>query len=100
MSKFTLLDAATAVGVGPTLYFTDNPDGIAFQVSDTGAATQITITIETTNDDVNWDTLSTNDITAAGNIFQYAGNPGAAIRANLTVLTAGTAPTVTLISIS
>jgi len=40
-----------------------------------------------------------NAVTADGDGFVYSGNPGSAIRANLTVLTAGTSPTVTLTAV-
>jgi len=99
MSKYVLLNAVTATGATEPVGFTKNPETLNFQVVDTGGATQITIAIETSNDDTNWDTLLTHDVTADGDTFVYSGNPGGAIRANLTVLTAGTAPTVTLTAV-
>lgn len=101
MSKYTLLNAVTATGApGNTVAFTKNPETINFQVVDTGGATQITIDIETTNNGgTNWDVLLTHDVTADGDSFVYSGNPGEEIRGNLTVLTAGTSPTVTLTAV-
>lgn len=97
MSKYLMLDAATATGAGSEVGFSKNPETLNFQVVDTGGATQITIAIETSNDGgTTYDTLLTHDVTADGDTFQFSGNPGETIQANLTVLTAGTSPTVTL----
>jgi len=99
MSKYVMLNAVTATGATEPVGFTKNPETLNFQVVDTGGATQITIDIETSNDGTNWDVLLTHDVTASGDGFVYSGNPGAEIRANLTVLTAGTSPTVTLTAV-
>ena len=94
-----LLNAVTAIGAGPA-NISNVPFDMAmtFQVTSTGAPTQVTVDIEGSIDDgVTWESLLTQDVTANGGMFNITEGSIAAtrLRANLTVLTAGTAPTVT-----
>jgi len=94
-----LLNAVTAVGSGPA-NISNVPFDMAmtFQVVTTGAPTQVTVDIEGSIDGgTTWESLLTHDVTVNGGMFNITEGSIAVtqLRANLTVLTGGTAPTVT-----
>ena len=97
-----LLTAATSTGAGPAKDFSKLIDKHSLQVTTTGDPTAVTVTLEGSLDGTNFFTIGTHafvaaDITADGAMFFDADKPCLHVRANLTVLTAGTAPTVTAI---
>jgi len=103
----TLLNAADSTGAGSAFNMhrdadydvTKNSQKMNGQVTitDTGAATQITVAIEGTLDGTNWFTILVQDVTLAGGKCLLPNINLRQIRANLLTLTAGTAPTVTVI---
>lgn len=94
-----LLNAVTAIGAGPA-NISNVPFDMAmtFQVTSTGAPTQVTADIEASIKGGPWESILTHDVTADGGMFNVTEGSTAAtrLRANLTVLTGGTAPTVTI----
>lgn len=108
MSKqtYTLLNAATATGAGTAIDVVPGMNEVLGRntpylnakadISDTGGATQITVAIEISEDNVNWYTAVVHDYTLAGTSVAVPNNHARYIRANLLTLTAGTAPTVTV----
>ncbi len=101
-AQTVLLAAATATGVGAIKSFNLLIDKHALQVTTTGDPTAVTVTLEGSLDGTNFFTVGTHafvaaDITADGAIFFDVDSPCLSVRVNLTVLTAGTAPTVTAI---
>lgn len=88
---FTSLRGATGTGAG------DNrsvPGTVTYAISvqTTGSPASFNVNVEGTLDGTNWSSLGS--ITAAGVSWQVD-KPVSQIRANLTTLTGGTAPTVT-----
>ena len=101
-AETVLLNAATATGVGTAKDFSRLIDKHALQVTTTGDPTAVTVTLEGSLDGTNFFTVGTHafvaaDITADGAMFFDVDSPCLHVRVNLTVLTAGTAPTVTAI---
>ena len=101
---FSLLDAATATGVGPSqeLPATSDKFTVTAIMGGTVVATAVTVALEGSLDDTNFFTLASHafiaaEITAEGAMFHIADKPVDFIRANLETLTGGTNPTVTVI---
>jgi len=97
-----LLVAVTSTGAGPAKHFSKLIDKHILQVTTTGNPTAVTITLEGSLDGTNFFTVATHafvaaDITADGAMFFDVDKPLLHVRVNLTVLTNGTAPTVTAI---
>lgn len=90
-----LLDAVTGTGIGKILRVNFGED-ITVQVVLTGAPTAALISLEGTIDGINYESLANHDIIADGNMFHIVGKGVALIRPNLTSLSGGTDPTVTL----
>ena len=100
-----LLDGATAIGVGAIEAGHSINDLVpiqhSFQVNITGAPTAVTVAVLGSLDkDAPLTTLATHaftagELTAENAFFQLADTPLARVKLEVTVLTGGTAPTVT-----
>ena len=106
MKTFTLASGMTAISTSDSFGGSvgdDSYDGLhTYQVNITGAPTAVTISIEGSLDGVLWTELSekifsAGELTATTAMFQIVDKPVTYLRANLTVLTGGTAPTVTVL---
>ena len=101
MSKYNILNAATATGAGSEVGFGKSQEILTFQVDATGSPTAVVMDIEGSLDGTNFaqlaqHTFSADEIAAQLAIFHISGKPVEQIRANLTTLTGGTSPTVTV----
>lgn len=101
-AQTVLLAAAAATGVGAVKNFSRLIDKHAVQVVTTGDPTAVTVLLEGSLDGTNFDIIGTHAFTAAdivndGAIFFDVDSPCLHVRLNLTVLTAGTTPTITAI---
>ena len=101
-----LLDAVTATGAGGSVRMNQKPHAHTIQamMGGTVVATAVTIDVEGSLDDSTWFQLvqhafSAGEITAEGAMFHLADMPIKYIRSNLTTLTGGTAPTVTVLHV-
>jgi hypothetical protein len=101
-----LLAAATATGAGGSVRMNRKPTAHTIQATMGGTvvATAVTVDIEGSLDDSTWFQLvshafSAGEITAEGAMFHLADMPVKYLRANLTTLTGGTAPTVTVLHV-
>lgn len=99
----TLLDNATATGVSVAVKMNRKPGNHTFAVTMGGTvpATAVTVDVEGSLDDITYfqlvsHALSAGEITALGAMFHLIDMPVKYIRANLTTLTGGTAPTITV----
>ena len=110
MPAVILLDAVLATGAGSAV----EQKNIASKVGSladhtiqanlggTVVATAVTVLLEGSLDGISWFTLGTKafdagELTAETAILHVAATPVVFVRANLTVLTGGTAPTVTVL---
>ena len=100
----TLLNAATATGAGSTQKVSMIPSShtVAATMGGTVVATAVTVDLEGSLDDSTWFTLASHaftagEITAEAAMFHVADKPVRYVRANLTTLTGGTDPTVTVL---
>lgn len=93
LGLLTSLDAATATGAGAELSCL-GARSYALDVRVTGAPTSFSVALEGTVNGTDWTTVGT-AATAAG-LTWAVDKPVARVRANLTALTGGTAPTVTV----
>ena len=98
-----LLNAATATGAGSSVRMNRKPSAHTIQavMGGTVVATAVTVDIEASLDKTTWFALvshafSAGEITAESAMFHLADMPTKYLRANLTTLTGGTAPTVTV----
>lgn len=94
-----LLDGATAIG-DSTIFANGLSNAQSVQVNITGAPTAVTVVVHGSLDGANWEAIGTIVFTAgelaAGVAFlSIANKPRDAIKHELTVLTAGSSPTVT-----
>ena len=106
MSQRTMvaLDAATAIGAGGHQHLNSVVHGnhaIQITLGGTVVATAVTVVLEGSLDGATYYTLDTHamsgpEITAEGAMYKVADQPTYYVRANLAVLTGGTAPTVTV----
>ena len=99
----TLLNAAAATGAGSTQKTFSIPAMHSVQVTMGGTvvATAVTVALEGSLDGTFWQAMATHalvsaEISAEGAIFHVVNSPIKYVRANLTVLTGGTAPTITV----
>lgn len=100
-----LLSAATATGASSSYVLSRGAPTLVqehtVQATITGAPTAVTIALEASLDNgVSWNALGTYafvaaDLTAGFAMFHVVNKPAELVRLNLTVLTGGTAPTVT-----
>jgi hypothetical protein len=98
-----LLDAATATGSGERVRMNRKPSQHTLQATMGGTvvATAVTVDTEGSLDELTWfqidqHVFSAGEITAEGAMWHITGTPVKFLRANLTTLTGGTAPTVTV----
>jgi len=99
-SAKTLLDAATATGTGPAKHLPHLVNAHTIQVVATGSPTAVTIALEGSLNNISFAPLVSHAFTAAQITASIAlvfvvNAPVTYIRANLTTLTGGTAPTIT-----
>lgn len=97
-----LLDAVTATGASLTWAVRMKPRNHTVQVTITGAPTAVTVDLEGSLDNVSWSSLashimSAGELSAGLAMFHVVDKPVRYVRNNLTLLTAGTSPTVTAI---
>lgn len=102
MPAITLLSAVTSTGAGTIKHSAYLMDKKTVQVSITGAPSAVTVTLEGSIDGTNFATLATKafsagELTATFALFHSIDTPVTYVRANLTVLTGGSTPTVTAI---
>lgn len=100
----TLLDAATATGAGNTQQVRSIPDKhtVTVAMGGTVVATAVTVALEGSLDDSTYfelasHALSAAEITAEAAMFHIVDKPVRFVKANLTTLTGGTAPTITVL---
>ena len=94
------LDAATATGAGAAI-FTDVPETAASaQVSFTGGPSALVVRLEATLDGVNWqqsgDLFDLSGGDSSGKLVGTTFAPFVGLRANITTLSGGSSPTVTI----
>jgi len=97
-----LLDAATATGVSTSHPVRMKPRNHTVQFTITGAPTAVTVDLEGSLDDTTFVSLASyvmtaDELTATAAMFHVVDKPVRFIRVNLKTLTAGTAPTVTVL---
>ena len=92
----TLLDAATATGAGTEQHLKSIPSDFTIQTLHTGSPTTVVLDIEGSIDDKNYVQIAQHTLAAATDMFHISGKPMEWIKANITTLTGGTAPTVTV----
>ncbi len=97
-----LLAAATATGASATWKVNRTPRNHSVQITITGAPTAVTVDLEGSLDGTTWVSLASHilsaaELTATQALFHVVDKPTRRVRANLTTLTAGTSPTVTVI---
>lgn len=96
-----LLRAATATGAGSEHSLNKLYETHTVQANITGAPTAVTVALEGSLDGVLWFTLASHtfsaaELTATGAMFHVVQKPVTKVRANVTTLTGGTSPTVTV----
>ncbi len=97
-----LLDAATTTGASTTWAVRMKPRNHTVQFTITGAPTAVTVDLEGSLDDITWISLASHiatagELTAAAAMFHVVDKPIRYARVNLTTLTGGAAPTVTVL---
>ena len=96
--NFVSLAAAAAVAIGGSFQYQLPRSIHTMQVSFTGGSPTVKVAFEGTVDGTNWQQFGLFDTTAgavSGGIVTISEQPLLAIRANLTTLSGGAAPTVT-----
>ena len=101
MANLVLLNAVTATGASLAKEFSRLVNNHVMQVTITGAPSAVTVTLEGSLDGTTFVTIGTHafsagELTATKAMFFDIDKPLLFVKANLTVLTAGTAPTVTV----
>ena len=101
MSGIVLLSAVTSTGASLGKEFSRLIDKHALQVTITGGPSAVTVTLEGSLDGTTFCTIGTHamsagELTATKAIYFDADSPVLHVKANLTVLTGGTSPTVTV----
>ena len=98
-----LLNAATATGAGSSIKVSQIPSEHTVQATMGGTvvATAVTVDLEGSLDGTTWAALASHpftagEISAEAAIFHIVDKPVRYVRANLTTLTGGTDPTVTV----
>ena len=97
-----LLDAATATGASGAWATHSGPSNHSVQVVITGAPTAVTVDLEISLDGSIWvsaasHVMSAGELTATQALFHVVDKPSWNVRVNVVTLTAGTAPTVTVV---
>ena len=97
-----LLNGATATGASTSHPVRMKPRNHTIQVTITGAPTAVTVDLEGSLDDTTFVSLAdyvltAADLTATAAMFHVVDKPVRYIRANVTNLVGGTAPTVTVL---
>jgi hypothetical protein len=103
-----LLNAVIATGAGPAFAMPLSPNvqrggfiqSMAWQINTTGAPSGLSVTLQGSLDGVNWFSIGsavTSDTLTVINLANANAGPYAFIRANLTTLTGGTTPSVTVL---
>lgn len=96
-----MLTASTATGAGLSVALRKGVQEHTVQVIITGSPTAVTVALESSLDNgVTWNSIGTyafsaGDLTAASAMYHVVNKPAELVRMNTTVLTGGTAPTVT-----
>ncbi len=101
MGSLVFLNAVTGTGASGAKEFRRLIDRHALQVTITGAPSAVTVTLEGSLDGTTFSTIGTHamsagELTATKAMYFDVDMPVLWVKANLTVLTAGTAPTVTV----
>lgn len=97
-----LLAAVTAVGAGTSVRLKKGVQEHTVQVIITGTPTAVVVALESSlNDGTTWNTIGTytltaGDLTAGSAMYHVDNKPSELVRMNLTTLTGGTSPTVTV----
>lgn len=93
---FTSLNAVTVTGAGASLDLGVIRSAHSMQTTTTGSPTGVTVLLEGSLDNAHFVTLATSTSTS-GDVQTATGKAVRYVRANLTVLSGGTSPTVTAI---
>ena len=96
-----LLNAATGTGASSSVKVSQIPSEHSVQVTITGSPDAVVVALQGSLDDTTFVTLASHTLTAAelsaaAAIFHVVDKPVRYVRANLTTLTNGTDPTVTV----
>lgn len=102
MAALTLLNAVTSTGAGPIRDIGHVIKDHVFSASITGAPSAVTVALEGSIDGTNFAAIdshvfSAGELTATFALVTLVDLPVTFVRANLTTLTGGTAPTVTFL---
>jgi len=94
---FKLLDAATATGVSESIDFRSRkPINHTVQLDYTGSPTVVEIDLEGSLDGDNWISMASHTAGGTPDMFHVTDKMVRHLRVNLTTLTGGTSPTVTV----
>lgn len=96
-----LLNAADATGAGGAVLASPQNSNHTYQITITGTPTAVTVALEGSLDGDTWAAIDTHvmsagELSAAAALVFVTASPVQAVRANLTTLTGGTSPTVTV----
>lgn len=99
---FKFFDAQDSTGTSGSIIFRRPIKDHTVQIEVTGSPTAVTVDLEGSLDDGFWTALGTiplsaQDITDGGSVTHLLNKPIRFVRANLTELTGGTSPTVTVL---
>lgn len=99
---FKLLNSVTLIGESNSIPFRKITKGHTIQIDITGAPTAITVDLEGSLNNTTWAVLITSpmsaaELTAAVSLSHIEDKPVRYIRVNLTTLTGGSSPTVTVL---
>jgi len=95
IAVFTSCNAVTVTGACTSAQVSNIASRITYSVVVTGAPTAVTLVVEGSIDNTSWFTLDTSTTTTSE--MRHIANKGVHyLRGNLTTLTGGTAPTVTV----
>jgi|SRR5882724_7791964 len=89
------LSATTSTGLGAAIYADSPKTTASLQVSYTGNPDVVTVVVEATLDGVHWKPFGGGNADTDGELYGFEIPPFIGLRANLTVLSGGTSPTVT-----
>ena len=101
MNTANLLSAVAATGAGSSVLASPWNSNHAMQITITGAPTAVTVDLEGSLDGTTWVALvshvmSAGELAASKALVFVTGAPVPMVRGNLTTLTGGTTPTVTV----
>jgi len=92
---FTSLNAATSTGAGTSKDLESVASTYGVIVTATGGPSTVTCSLEGSHDNVNWYTVPSPTITAAGTFTLFQNLLFRYVRVNLVTLSGGSSPTVT-----